>query len=507
MHKIIANYPTHISPDNKHPFLTGLFKPNEDEHIADTESMKVIGEIPKDLWGIYARNTHNQVHESIGLYHPFDGDGMIHAMYFENGKAVYRNRFVQTTGFLAEQAAGKSLWPGILSPHLYTRRGWGSMGAMKDNAGTDVVCHAGKLLVSMSQGSEPWRMDPVTLETLGPDDNWSRNVPDGVASHYKVDPATGEMIFFNYPEKWPYMHYGVIDKDNQLVHYVPIELPGARWPHDIGMTKNYSILHDLPFFFNEELLKKGQRKVQFHPDIPARFGIIPRRGTSDQVRWFEGTPCHILHLANCYELGDEVIMDGCIMPNPQKPNVGGGNEDGSLEAGYRKIRAHLDKHNNPTLMYRWRFNLKTGKTTEEQIDDEITEFPVVSNDYVGRAYRYSYNVLYEKGEWLFRGLKRYDMDTGKSDVYEYGPGRFGSEPQIARRNGATAEDDGYLITYVNDANNNTSECLILDASAISKGPVARIVLPQRISAGTHACWVEGDRIKGEFRNKDYIPEV
>ncbi len=99
------------------------------------------------------------------------------------------------------------------------------------------------------------------------------------------------------------------------------------------------------------------------------------------------------------------------------------------------------------------------------------------------------------------------MDTGKSEVYEYGPGWFGSEPQIARRIGATAEDDGYLITYVNDANNNTSECLILDASAISRGPVARIVLPHRISAGTHACWVEGDRIKGEFRSKNYIPEV
>ena len=61
------------------------------------------------------------------------------------------------------------------------------------------VMPVGKLLVSMSQGSEPWRMDPITLETLGPDNNWSKQVPDGVASHYKLDPATGEMIFFNYP--------------------------------------------------------------------------------------------------------------------------------------------------------------------------------------------------------------------------------------------------------------------------------------------------------------------
>jgi len=502
MQKILHTYRSTLAEDNDHPFLHGAFAPAMDEYLADTDSLQVIGEIPKDLDGIYVRNTHNQVHESIGIYHPFDGDGMLHAMHFHDGRATYRNRFVQTTGFLAEQAAGRSLWPGMLSPQLYARRGWGAMGSMKDNAGTDVLCHGGKLLASMSQGSEPWRLDPVSLETLGPDADWARAVPDGVASHYKVDPATGEMMFFNYPERWPYMHYGVVDRHNRLVHYVPIELPGARWPHDLGITKNYTILHDLPFFFDPEALKKGQRKLGFHRDIPARFGILPRHGDSASVRWFEATPCHILHLANCYEDGDEVVMDGCIMPDPHKPSVG--STDTSRQAAYDKIRAHLDKHNNPTLMYRWRFNLRTGQTHEEQIDDEITEFPVVSNDYVGRPYRYSFNVLYEKGEWLFRGLKRYDLLTRSTQRYEYGPGRFGSEPQVARRIGAVAEDDGYVITFVNDLRQNRSECLILDASDIGRGPLAQIILPHRISAGTHACWVEGDRIAGEHRDPRYV---
>ena len=121
----------------------------------------------------------------------------------------------------------RALWPGLTAPREYGRRGWGSIGAMKDNAGTDVKCHAGKLLASMSQGSEPWRIDPFTLETLGPDAAWARRVPDGVASHYKVDHFTGEMMFFNYPEHPPYMNYGIINRDNQLVHYTPIELPGA----------------------------------------------------------------------------------------------------------------------------------------------------------------------------------------------------------------------------------------------------------------------------------------
>jgi len=482
-----------IRPDNDHPFLQGPFRSNAREYTADTDSLKVIGEIPRDLHGMFVRNHHNQVHEPLGTYHPFDGDGMLHAMRFENGRAEYRNRFVRTTGFYAEQAAGRSLWPGLLAPDLGAHRGWGAMGAMKDNAGTDVKCHAGRLLASMSQGSEPWRLDPYTLQTLGPDANWARKVPDGVASHYKVDNFTGEMMFFNYPEHPPYMNYGVVDRDNQLVHYEAIELPGARWPHDLGITEHYTVLHDLPLYFDAEGLKKGQHKLVFNRDQPARFGILPRRGKNASVRWFEAKPCYILHTTNCFEAGDEVIMDGCIMPDYKTVPVG------QITNVYERIRANLDKHNNPTRMYRWRFNLASGRTSELQIDEEITEFPVCSNDYLGRPYRYSYNVLYKKGDWLFSGLKRFDMRSGATARFEYGEGRYGSEPQVARALNARAEDDGYVISMIADIETDTSEIMILRADDIAAGPVARIILPERMGIGTHACWVEGDRLEGEKR--------
>jgi carotenoid cleavage dioxygenase len=482
-----------IRPDNDNPYLKGPFASNAREYTADTRSLKVIGEIPKDLHGLFVRNHHNQVHEPLGTYHPFDGDGMLHAVRFENGHAEYRNRFVRTTGFLAEEAAGRALWPGMLRPDLACRRGWGAMGAMKDNAGTDVKCHAGRLLASMSQGSEPWRLDPYTLETLGPDPAWARRVPDGVASHYKVDNFTGEMMFFNYPEHPPYMNYGVIDRDNRLVHYEAIDLPGARWPHDLGITQHYTVLHDLPLYFDPAGLAQGQHRLVFNRDQPSRFGILPRRGNNASVRWFEAAPCYILHITNCHESGDEVVMDGCIMPDYKTVPV---NQIANI---YERIRANLDKHNNPTLMHRWRFNLRTGRTTEERLDDEITEFPVCSNDYVGRPYRYSYNVLYQKGEWLFSGLKRFDLRTGATARYEYGPGRYGSEPQVARAVGAKAEDDGYVISMVADMGADTSEILVLRADDIAAGPVARILLPERMGIGTHACWVEGDRLDGENR--------
>lgn len=484
--------------DTDNPFLQGAFAPNDTEYTATSDSLKVIGEIPKDLNGVYVRNTHNQVHKPLGLYHPFDGDAMLHALHFENGKVTYRNRFVETIGFLAEQGAGKSLWPGLLEPDMYTARGWGAIGAMKDNAGTDVIGHAGQLISVMSQGSEPYRLDPVTLENTEIS-KWGKHIqPNGVSAHFKVDIYTGEMMFFNFGEEYPYMNYGVIDRNNELVHYVPIDIPGPRWPHDLGVSKNYTILHDLPMFVSEEDQKKGKRQTTFFEDVPSRFGVIPRYGKTEDVKWFEGSPCYILHLSNCHEEGDEVIMDACVSFQPKMPDVGGGNND-----PYTKILAHLDKHNTQTHMRRFRFNMKTGNTIEEEIDDEVTEFPIVPNEYVGLKNRYAYNTLFEKGNWLFIGIKKYDLLTGDATRFEYGPGRYGDEPQIAREPDAKEEDDGYIVTMVLDTKENQSEVVIIDAKEIERGPVARIILPHVIQTGTHAAWIEADRLKGERPPSEY----
>lgn len=475
------------------PYLQGLFSPVDTEYTADTGSLTVIGEIPGDLHGMYVRNSHNQMHAPMGTYHPFDGDGMVHAIRFEGGRATYRNRLIKTVGYLAEAAAGGvSLWPGMLEPHKAQFRGWGAMGTMKDNAGVDVIAHAGKLVASMSQCGEPYHLDMETLDTVGVHSWGNLLQPFGICSHFKVDVDTGEMMFFNFGETYPYMHYGVIGADGQMKHFVPIELPGPRWPHDMGITRNYSILHDLPYHFDPELLKRGQRKLAFFREQPARFGVVPRFGDNGSIRWFEAKPCFILHLSNCYEQGDEVIMDGCIQKRPGKPQVGEQGGD-----AYERIRHHLDKHSTHTHMYRWRFNLRTGETVEEVLDDEVSEFPVVSNDIVGKPYRYSFNTLFRPGDWHMAGVKKFDLHSGEQQRFEYGENRFGSEPVIALRPGATSEDDGYLLTFVTDMNEDRSECLIMDARDVSAGPIARIFLPARITNGTHACWVEGDRLHAE----------
>src|ERR1700730_9553679 len=83
------------------PYLTGAFAPIGTEITADELSVR--GEIPKDLYGVYLRNWPKHWTQPRGRYHWFDGDGMIHAVEFRNGKATYRNRFIRTSGFDAER--------------------------------------------------------------------------------------------------------------------------------------------------------------------------------------------------------------------------------------------------------------------------------------------------------------------------------------------------------------------------------------------------------------------
>jgi carotenoid cleavage dioxygenase len=90
---------------------------------------------------------------------------------------------------------------------------------------------------------------------------------------------------------------------------------------------------------------------------------------------------------------------------------------------------------------------------------------------------------------------KHDFETGKSETLNFGEGRFGSEAPFAPRVGARSEDDGYIVSFITDMVENRSECVLIDAQNIADGPVCRIILPHRISSGTHATWADGPTVR------------
>ncbi|HEY5845140.1 MAG TPA: carotenoid oxygenase family protein [Mycobacterium sp.] len=491
--EVVGKFLSTLPENDDHPYRTGPWRPQSTEWDADDLTV-VEGELPRDLDGVYLRNTENPLHPALKLYHPFDGDGMIHIVGFRDGKTFYRNRFIRTDGFAEENAAGGPLWPGLAEPVQIAKRdhGWGARTLMKDASSTDVIVHRGVALSSFYQCGDLYRLDPFTAGTLGKE-TWNGDFPSawGVSAHPKVDAATGELLFFNYSKQAPYMSYGVVDADNNLAHHTDIPLPGPRLPHDMAFTRNYAILNDFPLFWDPRLLQADIHLPGFHRDMPSRFAVIPRRGGPGDIRWFEADPTFVLHFTNAYEDGDEIVLDGFFEGEPSPAEEVASLTGDKWEKAFRFLA--LDRLQS--RLHRWRFNLVTGQTREEQLTDTITEFGMINGEVAGGHYRYTYAATGKPGWFLFDGLVKHDLKTGTEEHYSFGDGVYGSETAMAPRVGSSAEDDGYLVTLTTDVNNDASYCLVFDAARVADGPVCKLALPERISSGTHSTWVAGAELR------------
>ncbi len=465
--------------DVDNPYLRGIHAPVAEETEA-VELEVVAGEVPADLFGAYVRNGPNSVFRPNNLYHWFDGDGMVHGFYFRDGRAVYRSRLVRTPYLADERARGAAIWPGIMGPFDFDK----PRHYLKDTANTDVVFHDGAILALWYLCGEPYRLDPLTLDTVGIEDFGGARTTS-ISAHPKVDPRTGELVYFTLADDAPFMRYGVVSADGRLSCEMPIDLPGPRSTHDITITERYSIVHDFPFFHDAELLRThGYRVARFHPDVPSRFGILPRRG--GDVRWFEFEPGYVLHMVNAWEEGDWIVMDGCFQPNP---TIRRNKAEGELASmlGYLRVRAHLR---------RWRMNLATGEAVEEQLDDQNVEFCLPDTERYGEKTRFSYHQRIPVDNYTveFHSLVKYDHADGSSVCHDYGDGITGSESPFAPRRGATAEDDGYVVTVVTDSDSLRSQCWVYHAQQIEKGPIAKLSIPTRVPSGFHAKWIPGQRL-------------
>lgn len=466
-----------MNVNDLNPYIQGFYAPRRDE--ATVLDLPVIGELPKDLWGSFVRNGPNPAHDPTGLHHWFDGDGMVHGVYFENGRAEYRNRFVRSDDHVADMEGAGCGAGGVLVPATRSR----GEKVYKDTANTDLVMHNGELMALWYISGTPVRMNARTLETVG-GESFNGKLPRHVSAHSKVDPKTGEFVFFDYSLYEPWMSFGTVSAGNELTHFSRVELPGPRLPHDMGLTENYIILHDLPVVFTEAGLRQSMWRIKTDPR-PARFGVVPRNGDGSQVRWFETDPCYIYHVVNSWEDGDEVVMHACKMvPNGFTPDPAYG--------PYGAMVNVMALHAVPT---EWRMNMRTGEVKQRQLDDRLGEFPVINLDYAARKSRWSYNVSMAPGQMQrFDGLYKYDLESGEAQVHRYAEGWGGSEAVFAPRVGATSEDDGYVIAFATSPDGQ-SEVQVIAAQAFEDGPVARIPLPVRVPAGFHGTWAPGEQIK------------
>ncbi|MBR8833536.1 MAG: carotenoid oxygenase family protein [Stigonema ocellatum SAG 48.90 = DSM 106950] len=453
------------------PFLEGNFAPVHKEITTDV--LEVIGELPPELSGMFVRNGPNPQWTPLGQYHWFDGDGMLHGVRISNSHATYCNRYVRTRGWEIENQAGKAIWTGFLEPPQADN----PYGIGKNTANTALVWHAGQLL-ALWEGGAPHAIKVPDLETIG-EYTYNGKLASAFTAHPKVDPVTGEMMFFGYSFAPPYLQYSVVSATGELLRTVPIDLPMGVMMHDFAITEEYTIFMDLPLTFSKERMERGEPLMVFERDRPSRFGIVPRFGDNSSIRWFESPACYVFHTLNAYEDGDEVVLIGCRM-----------NSTTVLTAQ----DSQADPEGNIPRLYQWRFNLSTGTVREQMLDDVASEFPRVNENFLGRKTRYGYTGRMTKSELpLFDGIIKYDHQSGKSETHEFGQGRYGGEAVFVPRGSQNSgEDEGWLITFVYDTTEETSELVVVNAQDVTAEPVARVLIPQRVPYGFHGTWISSE---------------
>jgi carotenoid cleavage dioxygenase len=440
-------------------YLSGNYAPVRDE--LTTTDLPVQGAIPPELRGRLLRNGPNPINvEDPATYHWFTGDGMVHGIELRDGKAVsYRNRWVRT-----DQAATALGEPTIGNQPA-------EVNFLQSVANTHVVEHAGRIL-ALVESSLPTQLTPE-LETIGRFD-FGGALRSPMTAHPKVDPVTGEMVFFGYDIFGPpYVRYHVVDRNGQLVKTEDITFGGPVMVHDFSITEQHVVWMDLPVVFDMEMAMAGRFPFAWKPDYGARLGVMPRAGGDADVRWFDIEPCYVFHPLNAYDDADKVVVDVSRHPDMFKAEQNGPAASSA-----------------PTLD-RWTIDLNAGKVIEERLDDRGQEFPRVDDRVVGRRHRYGYATGAGVDNGIqFDGLLKHDLVAGTTEVHAFGSGgRAAGEGVFVPASDTAGEDEGWVLSVVYDAGRDRSDLVILDATDFTGSPVATVELPQRVPFGFHGSWV------------------
>jgi carotenoid cleavage dioxygenase len=445
-----------------HPYLTGIHAPMTRE--VTLRDLPVVGEIPAELNGQYCRIGPNPVGQpNPARHHWFTGDGMVHGVRLEGGRAVwYRNRWIRTTA--VSRALGEAAAPG---PRLH------------DDlvVNTNVIGHAARVWALVEAGATPVALTD-TLETIAHDD-FGGTLKGAFSAHPHRDPDSGELHAICYHSTdLTHVYHVVVGTDGRVRREEPIAVHHGPSIHDCAITKRFVVVFDLPVTFSMAATLSGYEfPYRWNAAHEARIGLLPREADGDAVIWCKIDPCYIYHVANSYDLDDgRVVVD-----------VSAHNRN-----SYRDFRG---PDGEQVRFERWTIDPATQSVTRSVLDDTRQEFLRIDERLTGKPYRYAYALCLPDGGGIEAGLLgstailKHDVVAGTRQRHDFGPGRYPGEFVFIPRHAEAAEDDGWVMGLVVNMADETTDLAILDARRFGEEAQARIRLPHRVPPGFHGNWI------------------
>ena len=452
------------------------FTPNERSY--DVENIE--GEIPDFIRGTYYMNGPARFSRGGFRYnHWLDGDGMVCALRFQDGRVRFTSRFVQSVKHTAEEEVGRPLFRAFGTRFESDRLKRGVM--LESPINVSVYPYAGTLLAFGEQGL-PLELDPVTLETRG-EFNFRGALNDisPFAAHPKIDRATGEMFNFGvaFAAREPYLNFYRFDRSATLVFRkrLPLEYPCSI--HDFGLSQNHAVFYLSPYLLDmQSFISEGRTlldSLRWEPERGSRLFIVSRE-TGNKVAELQIGSRHCLHFINCFEENGRLNVDVLELELP-------------IYDQYQQVPDLFTE-----VCEGWPTRFVLDLESYELVETAAVhyrlapDFPAIDPSLTTRAYDHFWMLgISATGN---RGRKFFDQLVhvkwpGKCacDVYHVPAGNYlGSEPIFI----GNPRGGGAVICHVFDAENNASSFVLFDAMRVEQGPLALLHLKEPIHLGFHA---------------------
>ncbi len=245
--------------------------------------------------------------------------------------------------------------------------------------------HGGRLLAS-KEDSAPIEIDPDTLDTVG-EFTWDGDLSSQTATaHPKIDPRTGELVFFGYMAKGEATRdiaYYEADASGRIVHEAWFEAPYSSMVHDWAVTENFV---DVPRSSRSprrpERLKAGGPLYVWDGSEDVYLGVVPRKAGT--VRWYRGTNRFASHIMNAYDDGRHIHIDTPVGEKsafPWFPDITGAPFDPE-KASARLTRWTIDTSAEPDQ------GDGTTAFAQRRLTDCSGEFPRTDDRWATLGYRF-----------------------------------------------------------------------------------------------------------------------
>ncbi len=477
--KICKQYKQHYLSDKFVPVL-------EEKTLIVEHNNKKFNKIKHNIFAQIGSNPKFVNNED---YHWFDGDGMIHGIYFNNSEIVYQNKWIQTKRLQLEEKWKRKLYlyfgelrgmNGLMQIMKYSLMElFGFIPPYGKGTANTALLYWSKRLFALHEGDMPYELNIDEHFNITTKQRLHYPSLYSTTAHPIIDKKRNLLYLYGY-NNYNFLNgnfiFNVFDENMDLLQQKNISLINNGMIHDIGFIDKYIIIPDMPLKYDVNRIINEKLPIYFDKEHGVtRFGVFDVSYKNDPKWYYFNKNFFIFHFAKSYKIINGFDIFACLMDDLHMEDF-----------------VELDNLKNEEHIIRGELRLKkivlnTVKNTTKIIENKHLQnleldfpynldFPISSIKNKNEVYC----TIFDSAKGYIRGYLKINLtyfEKAKAQIFIFEDNTYGnSEPRPI-----IIDNVEYLTTFTNDDNNS-----YISLINVNKKTNDKIKIPTRIPPGFHS---------------------